>query len=122
MTDSDSEIIEHIRSGATRQFVRLVDRYKGKGMTLAVRMLKNREDSEEALQDSFVRAFRGLNTFEGTASFGTWFYRILYNLCVTRLGMRKSEFQSVDYSDEREYEVTLTGAVSSLYAETESKD
>lgn len=69
-------------------------------MALALRMLKNRLDAEEALQDAFVRAYRGLEGFEESASFGTWFYRILYNVCLTRLGTKKVDVRSVDFSDE----------------------
>lgn len=60
-------------------------------MTLAMRMLKNREDAEEALQDAFVRAFNALPRFEWKSSFSTWFYRIVYNVCVTALSKRGEE-------------------------------
>ncbi|MEK6650967.1 MAG: sigma-70 family RNA polymerase sigma factor, partial [Bacteroidota bacterium] len=55
---------------------------------LAVRMLRNRQDAEEALQDAFVRAFNALPRFEGRSSFGTWFYRIVYNVCSSALERR----------------------------------
>ena len=103
MALSDDEIIQRIRGGAEGQFAQLVDRYKDKALTLAVRMLRNREDAEEVVQDAFVRAFRSLSKFKGAAKFSTWFYRILYNACLTKLGKRKDEFQSVDYDDGKEY-------------------
>jgi RNA polymerase sigma-70 factor (ECF subfamily) len=62
-----------------------VDRHKDRALTVAVRMLRHREDAEEAVQDAFVRAFRGLAGFRGDARFSTWFYRVLYNTCLTRL-------------------------------------
>ncbi len=58
-------------------------------MGLAFRILRNKEDAEEALQDAFVRTFRGLAGFKGDSRFGTWFYRILYNVCVTKAGQRR---------------------------------
>lgn len=54
-------------------------------MTLAVRMLRDRHDAEEALQDAFVRAFRALPSFQWQSRFSTWFYRIVYNVCLNRL-------------------------------------
>ena len=112
MPVTDSEIIEHVRSGAKHHYALLVDRYKDKAMTLAVRMLKSREDAEEVVQDAFIRAYNALDKFQGASRFGTWFYRIVYNVCLTRLGKRKSEFDRVDYDDEREYEHPASSAPS----------
>ena len=104
MAWTDNEIIERIRRGEKHRYAQLVDRYKDKAMTLGRRMLKDRLDAEEAAQDAFLRAYNGLEKFEGSAKFSTWFYRILYNACLTRLRRRKTEFQPVEYDDDREYE------------------
>ena len=70
-------------------------------MTLAIRILKNREDAEEALQDAFVRAYRALSSFEWKSSFSTWLYRIVYNTCVTAVGKRNGNHHlSIDIVDE----------------------
>jgi RNA polymerase sigma-70 factor (ECF subfamily) len=89
MPNSDFEIIQRILAGETRAYAELVDRHKDRAMTLAMRMLKNREDAEEALQDAFVRAFKALDRFEMKASFATWFYRIVFNVCSSALGKRQ---------------------------------
>jgi RNA polymerase sigma-70 factor (ECF subfamily) len=94
--DSDQQIIQEILGGKSRRFAVLVDRYKDRGMTLAVRLLGGREEAEEVLQDAFVRAFRGLREFRSEAKFATWFYRILYNLCITRITRRKSSFLGME--------------------------
>ena len=60
-------------------------------MTLAYRLLKNREEAEEAIQDAFVRALKALARFEWKSSFSTWFYRIVYNVCITRLAKADEE-------------------------------
>ncbi len=101
MTNSDDNIIRKVISGEQRAFAELVERHKDRGMTVAVRMLKNHHDAEEALQDAFVRAFRALPSFQGKSSFATWFYRIVYNVCSTMLSKRGSEhFDSLDDQDE----------------------
>jgi len=58
-------------------------------MTLAVRLVGARDEAEELVQDSFLRAFRSLGSFRGDAKFSTWFYRILYNVCMTRVQRRR---------------------------------
>jgi len=75
-------------------------------MSLALRLLRNREEAEEAIQDAFIRAYNALNSFEGSSQFGTWFYRILYNVCLTRLSHRAKQSLESEYDDEREYENT----------------
>jgi RNA polymerase sigma-70 factor (ECF subfamily) len=94
--DPDRPIIEEIRSGQPRQFAILVDRHKDRAMTLAVRMVGNREEAEELVQDSFIRAFRNLEEFRGDARFGTWFYRIVYNVCLTKVMRRPGREASAE--------------------------
>jgi RNA polymerase sigma-70 factor (ECF subfamily) len=89
--DPDCQIIQEIRTGQPRRFAVLVDRHKDRALTLAVRMVGNREEAEELVQDSFVRAFRNLDEFRGDARFGTWFHRIVYNACMTKVMRRKED-------------------------------
>ena len=100
MSQTDSEIIAQIRGGAKPRFAILIDRYQRQSMTLAVRMLRNREEAEEAVQDAFVRAYNALDKFVGAARFGTWLYRIVYNVCLTRLDRRKGDPDTVVYDEE----------------------
>ena len=97
----DEEIVRRVLAGEKRAFAELVERHKDKAMTLAFRMLKNREEAEEALQDAFVRAFYALPRFEWKASFSTWLYRIVYNVCASSLGKR-SPTVLVSLNDEDE--------------------
>lgn len=64
-------------------------------MTLAMRLLRNREEAEEAVQDAFVRAYRALERFEKRSSFSTWLYRIVFNVCSTALSKRGEQLQQV---------------------------
>lgn len=93
--DRDIAVVRRIRDsagtpGCASAYAELVNRHKDKAMTLAVRILGDHLDAEEALQDAFVRAFRALDSFDERARFSTWFYRILYNVCMTRLTRRAS--------------------------------
>ena len=107
MSDSDQEIIEAIRGGQARAFAVLVDRHKGRAMTLAIRIVGEREDAEEAVQDAFLRAYRNLEQFRSESRFSTWFYRILYNVCMTRVTRRPKHGETVDSGDET---MDLTGS------------
>lgn len=122
MPYTDNEIIGKIRSGSSQHFAKLVDRYKDASFTLAVRMLKNREEAEEAAQDAFVRAYNALGKFEGTSSFKTWLYRIVYNVCLTRLAKRNEDVDIVDYDDEQEYDAVETSSTYSTDREFESNE
>jgi RNA polymerase sigma factor (sigma-70 family) len=83
MSDTDRDIVQRVLEGDVRSFGILIDKHKAKAMTLAIRILKNREDAEEALQDAFIRVYRALSSFEWKSSFSTWLYRIVYNTCIT---------------------------------------
>ncbi len=85
MEDPDQIALAEIRRGNPRRFGEIVDRHKDRAMTLAVRLLHERREAEEAVQDAFLKAFRSLDRFRGDAAFGTWFYKILYNVCLSRL-------------------------------------
>lgn len=103
MNLSDKQIIDLIRSGDERKYALLVDRHKDKAFTLAVRIVGDRKDAEELAQDGFLRAFRNLDQFRGDAKFSTWLYRIIYNLCMTRVTRRRSQPKLMDIHDEEFY-------------------
>ena len=100
MSETDQDIIEQVRAGNTRRYALLVDRHKDRALTLACRLVGLKEEAEELVQDAFVRAFRSLDQFRGDAKFGTWFYRILYNLCMTRVTRRRGKADQVNLDDE----------------------
>lgn len=67
----------------------LVDEYQNMAYTLAFKIVRNNEDAEEIVQDSFVKAFRSLGDFKKTAKFSSWLYRIVYNTALTKLSTQK---------------------------------
>lgn len=82
MDSSDAELVRRVRAGDIGAYGVLVSRYRDRLGRYAVHMIGNREDAEEALQDSFVRAYRSLARCDG-ARFGAWLYGILVNRCRT---------------------------------------
>ena len=82
MGPSDGELVERARKGDRDAFRELVERYQRKIATLALGMLRNREDALDVVQETFTKAFQSLDRFKGDASFYTWTYRIAVNLCI----------------------------------------
>jgi RNA polymerase sigma-70 factor, ECF subfamily len=96
---SDRIIIQRVLSGDVEAFARLVDRHYDRCARIAVRILGNREDAEEAIQDTFLRAFRALESYEDRERFSAWLTRILVNQCRTLLARtrrREAVFADID--------------------------
>jgi len=100
---SDSEIISLVLKGDHNAYALLVERYKSYVFTLTLRFTKNREDAEEISQDIFVKAYRSLADFKGTAKFSTWLYTIVNTTCITFLRKKRLDIRSLD--DEKTFEV-----------------
>lgn len=79
----DAELVRRVRAGDIGAYGALVARYRDRLGRYAVHMIGDREDAEEALQDSFVRAYRSLARCNDPARFGAWLYGILVNRCRT---------------------------------------
>ena len=99
MTTNDQITINQILEGNTNAFAILVDRYKDLVFTLALRMLKNREEAEEVAQDTFVKAFRKLDNFKGDSKFSTWIYRVAYNTCLDRIKKNRKHINDIEINE-----------------------
>lgn len=86
---NDDYYIRQVTGGNTDAFAPLVERYKDMVFTLALKMLKNREEAEEVAQDVFVTCYRSLSGFRGKSKFSTWLYKITYNRCLDVLKSKK---------------------------------
>ena len=90
-SDPDEPLVRRAQRGDRLAFERLVDRHQHRLFTLAARTLGSREDAEDAVQDAFVRAWRGLGGFRGGSLFSTWLYRICLNAAHDRRARRGPE-------------------------------
>ena len=80
---TDDAIIQLVLAGDTEAYALLVDRHHERCLRIASRILGNKEDAEEAVQDAFLRGFRALAAYEPRERFGAWLTRILINGCRT---------------------------------------
>jgi RNA polymerase sigma-70 factor (ECF subfamily) len=90
------QIIQRILEGDTNRFSFLLNRYSGNIYSLIARIIPSKEDAEELTQDTFLKAFKKLDTFKGDCSFSTWLFRIAYNTAVSATRKAKIEFPAID--------------------------
>lgn len=115
MTTNDDDIINQIKSGNSKAFAVLVERYKDLVFTLAFRMLKHREEAEEVSQDTFIKVYKSLEKFKGDSKFSTWIYKVAYNTCLDRIKRNKRQMSEVAINEFTEHEVkTIDNALGRL--------
>lgn len=74
---------------------KLYSLYSKAMLNVAFRICNDLGQAEDLLQDSFIRAFKNLRSYKGTASFGSWLKRIVINTCLNHLRSRKLEFEEL---------------------------
>ncbi|HTS66927.1 MAG TPA: sigma-70 family RNA polymerase sigma factor [Candidatus Acidoferrales bacterium] len=87
----ESVLVAQAREGDTRAFGELVRRYEGKIFRLAQHVTQNREDAEDVLQETFMKAYEHLNQFKGDSKFYTWIVRIAVNQALMKLRRRRTD-------------------------------
>ena len=78
----DNELVRMTLKGDKEAYRVLVEKYQGRLFTTALDIVKTREDAEDVVQETFVKAFLSLGQFKGQSSFYTWLYRICFNMAI----------------------------------------
>ena len=86
---TDGDLVSRAQSGRLDAFEELVRRHRLATYRVALRMLADESDAEDATQDAFVQAWRNLGGFRADAAFSTWMYRIVTNRCLNMLRARR---------------------------------
>ena len=86
---SDLDQITRAAAGERQAVSALVNRYSPGVLALATRMLADRAEAEDVTQETFIRAWKALPTWEPRAKFSTWLHRVALNLCYDRLRKRR---------------------------------
>jgi RNA polymerase sigma-70 factor, ECF subfamily len=95
MIDSQDQIhINKVLNGNSYAFSYLLEKYKDYVFTIAVNVVKNREEAEDVAQESFVKAYNQLKTFKGNSKFSTWLYTITFRTAIS--ATRKSNLTVFD--------------------------
>jgi len=87
----ESSLVALVRAGDSRAFSELVRRYEAKIFRLAQHITQNREDAEDVLQETFLKAYEHLDQFQGNSKFYTWIVRIAVNQALMKLRRRKTD-------------------------------
>ncbi len=96
----DLTLVVRAQEGDTRSFEALVRRHQRQLYRLAVRLVGNSSDAEEAVQEAFLDAWRRLSGFRSEAAFSSWMYRIVTNRCLNLLRMRRPVISLDDVGDQ----------------------
>jgi RNA polymerase sigma-70 factor (ECF subfamily) len=94
---SEQDLLAAARAGDEAAFGKLVGPYRSELSAHCYRMLGSIHDAEDALQDALLRAWRGLNRFEGRSSLRSWLYTIATNACLRAIERRPKRVLPIDY-------------------------
>jgi RNA polymerase sigma-70 factor, ECF subfamily len=95
-TQSEALSLEALKAGDRAEFARMVETYYGVIYRLAFRMLNNPQDAEDILQETFIKAYRYIDGFDGRAKVSTWLYRIATNEALMFLRRRQPHLVSIE--------------------------
>jgi len=94
--DINSKLVERARQGDQQAMYRLYKMHVQAMYNTCVRIVVNQFDAEDILQESFVSAFKSLESFKGESSFGAWLKRIVINKSLNALRQKKYVFTDLD--------------------------
>ena len=86
---ADADLVVQLQRGDEAAFEAIVRDHGGRLLSVARRFLGNDEDAQDAVQDTFIRAFRAIHTFEARAQLHTWLHRIVVNTALMKLRERR---------------------------------
>ncbi len=85
----EQQLIAGSLGGRMEDFRMIVERYSAPAMALAMNILRNRDDAEDACQELFIQVYRNLQSYDPKRSFKNWVYTILYRRCLDHLKSRR---------------------------------
>ncbi len=89
----EKEPVANFLAGDVESFKMIVDGYGALAMAMALNILGNRDDAEDACQEAFIQVYRNLENFDRSRSFKTWFCTILYRRCLDYLKRRRRSLE-----------------------------
>ena len=84
-THTESSLLVGLRARDEHAYEQFVHRYSSRVFAVAQHLLRNEDDAQDAVQDTFLSAFRAIDSFEGQAQFSTWLHRIASNAALMKL-------------------------------------
>jgi RNA polymerase sigma factor (sigma-70 family) len=85
----DDELVKLVKAGEVEPFDELVRRHQIKIHDLCYKMVRNYDDARDLAQETFLKAYRKINKFDGRSKFTTWLYRVAVNTCLNFIKKRR---------------------------------
>lgn len=117
--ESDANLVRRVLAGERSAFTLLVDRHGPPCLRFATRLLGNREDAEDAMQETLMRAYQSLGAFDSRTTFRTWLFTILVNRCRTAMLRRHRRERRVQTDGDRVLRASVGSGIDSLHLEIE---
>ena len=103
LASSDEAIVKRVQEGDVNAYNILVIKYQHKVLQIISKFVGNSADASDVAQESFIKAYKAINTFRGESSFYTWLYRIVVNAAKTYLESNSKHQNHLDV-DAEEFE------------------
>lgn len=94
----DNELIVLVREKNAERYAEIIERYQGKLFAYLYRLIGNRDEAEDLLQDVFIKAYKNLHSYDVSRKFSSWIYRIAHNEAVNYI-KRKSLKRFISWED-----------------------
>lgn len=98
-TNQDQALVERCLTGDARAFDELINRYKRQVFALIYRLIRNQSDAEDVAQETFIKAYRNLSSYDPAHPFLTWLFKIAHNSAIDFLRAQKPESLSIHDDD-----------------------
>jgi len=108
---TDEQIVQIVRTKNKELYLEIVTRYQEKLLRYAVYLTQDKTKAEDAVQESFIKAFINLNSFDLKKKFSSWIYRIVHNQVMNIINKHKKELpllDNLDFDDGKDLELDLT--------------
>lgn len=105
---NDSVLINNTLNGDLKAFEAIVKKYHRMVFTLAIKILKNREEAEELAQDVFLKVYQSLSSFNKESKLSTWIYKICYNASINKYRSQKKRMETTELNGFTEHSISDT--------------
>ena len=93
---ANSELIKRAIEGDETAYRQLMENYRGAIFNLLYRMVQNKEETEDLVQEAFIKAFKALSSFNEEYAFSTWLYKIAINNCIDHMRKKRLKTYSIN--------------------------
>ncbi|WP_337042827.1 RNA polymerase sigma factor [Emticicia sp. 17c] len=108
MHTEEQAYIERVKKGDSASYAFLVNKYKNMAFTVALKIVANVEEAEDTIQESFLKAYQQIHTFENKSKFSTWLYTIVYRTALSKLPSNKTSFMALNEDIHEKYTTDYT--------------